>query len=133
MSRRGLSNTNQRLSLSAHALVHDPGLVGHAPVLRHHPLGLGLRPSLQWMQPVSVYLSLLFVRVVLLSRIQRTARIELVSYSTLFINPVTPGKMRERHCSKLFSLGVYMSRQPGRWQPGVTLEKVWILSRDIMS
>ena len=38
---------------SVRAPVHDPGLVGHAPVrrcIRHHPLGLGLCLSLQWMK-----------------------------------------------------------------------------------
>ena len=28
-----------------------PTLVGHAPMLKHYPLGLGLCLSLEWMQP----------------------------------------------------------------------------------
>ena len=35
----------------------NPALIGHGPVLKHHPLGLGLCLSLQWMPPslVSFY------------------------------------------------------------------------------
>ena len=29
-----------------------PTLVGHAPMLKHYPLGLGLCLSLEWMQPL---------------------------------------------------------------------------------